>query len=85
MRLSQEEGNLVCGVNCNKRRLFLFPVEVRSHFCEKFNRAVFTGVERVVFGAQHIGSRNVFRATLANDNLTNKNFLAILKLHAQTL
>ena len=52
--------------------------------CE-FHDAVPAGIERIVFGAEDIVAWNVFRAALADDDLPDHDFLAVLHFDAQTL
>ena len=55
-------------------------IEMRLHFGAELHCSVLAGEKRIVIGAKHIRARHIFRAALTDDNLSDRHFLAVLKL-----
>jgi hypothetical protein len=53
---------------------------MRLHFRAELDGAVLAGEKRVVIGAKHIRAWHIFRAALTDDDLSDRYFLAVLKL-----
>jgi len=60
-------------------------VEMRFHLCGEFHHAGLASIKRIVVGAKDILAGGIFRATLADDNFTDANRLAVLQFNAEPL
>jgi len=65
------------------RRFSAGAVKVAFHLGNEFDRAVLAGKKGIVGGAKDVHARSVLGAALADDNLADHDFLAVLKLDAE--
>ena len=58
-------------------------VKMPFHLADKLDYAVLAGKEGIVCGAKDVRSRGILGAALADDDLADHDFLAVLKLDAE--
>ena len=73
----------LCGHHLHHRSFPAGAVKVPLHLRDEFDRTVFAGEERIVSGADDVDARGVLGAALADDDLADHDFLAVLKLDAE--
>ena len=76
-----------CGslLDTHKRSFSARAVKTSFVFGIKFNNSVFASEKRIISSLADILTRMIFRASLANYNLANRYFLAVLQFHSQPL
>ena len=55
-------------------------IEMRLHLRTEFDGAVLAGKKCVVIGAHNVCARDILCSALTDDDLADRNFLAVLKL-----
>ena len=71
--------------NAHHRNRISRAVKMRLHFCGESHDAVRKRKKRIVAGARNITPGMIFRTPLANDDLADKNWLAVLNFDAKPL
>ena len=73
---------MLCRNDQYDRRFAAGTIEMALHLGDELDGAVLAGEEGVIFGAKHVGARGILGAALADDDLADHDFLAVLKLAA---
>jgi len=79
------EAYFISLFHAHHRRVAAIAIELRFRLCSEFYDAILSGIKRIITGADDALARQIFRAALADNDLADAYFLAMIYLDTQTL